>query len=99
MPAPIAPWMSASDALTIWMSSTAMKAPSVEPMTAIQVLSEAVGALGTEAGEVRGDVAADGIEEALEASAVMTAFRYARRREVHGWRPFAHVRPKPSPWC
>ena len=42
MPAPIAPWMSASEALTIWMFSTAMNAPRVEPMTAIQVLSEAV---------------------------------------------------------
>ena len=40
MPAPIAPWMSASEALTIWMLSTAMKAPSVAPNTAIQVLTE-----------------------------------------------------------
>ena len=44
MPAPIAPWMSASEALTIWMLSTAMKAPSVAPMTAIQVLAETAGA-------------------------------------------------------
>src|SRR5690348_13260502 len=29
--------MSASEALTIWMLSTAMNAPSVEPITAIQV--------------------------------------------------------------
>src|SRR3954463_7065422 len=42
MPAPIAPWMSASEALTIWMLSTAMKAPSVAPSTAIQVLAETV---------------------------------------------------------
>src|SRR5882672_1123775 len=42
MPAPIAPWMSASEALTIWMLSTAMKAPSVAPNTAIQVLAETV---------------------------------------------------------
>src|SRR5262245_17024102 len=39
MPAPIAPWMSASEAFTIWMLSTAMNAPSAEPMTAIHVLS------------------------------------------------------------
>ena len=44
MPAPIAPWMSASEALTIWMLSTAMKAPSVAPNTAIQVLAEIAGA-------------------------------------------------------
>src|SRR5882724_102986 len=42
MPAPIAPWMSASEALTIWILSTAMKAPSVAPNTAIQVLAETV---------------------------------------------------------
>ena len=42
MPAPIAPWMSASEALTIWMLSTAMKAPSVAPNTAIQVFAETV---------------------------------------------------------
>src|SRR6478735_6473268 len=46
MPAPIAPWMSASEALTIWMFSTAMKAPSVAPITAIQVLVETAGAAG-----------------------------------------------------
>ena len=44
MPAPIAPWMSASEALTIWMLSTAMKAPSVAPITAIQVFAETAGA-------------------------------------------------------
>src|SRR5262245_32489649 len=43
MPAPIAPWMSASEALTIWMLSTAMKAPSVAPATAIQVLADTAG--------------------------------------------------------
>src|SRR5215469_15327079 len=37
MPAPIAPWMSASEELTIWMLSTAMNAPKVEPITAIQL--------------------------------------------------------------
>src|SRR5258706_573033 len=36
--------MSASDALTIWMLSTAMKAPSVAPPTAIQVFAETAGA-------------------------------------------------------
>src|ERR1700749_4475689 len=40
MPAPIAPCTSASEALTIWMLSTAMKAPSVAPSTAIQVRAE-----------------------------------------------------------
>src|SRR5437764_5179719 len=35
--------MSASDALTIWMLSTAMKAPSVAPITAIQVFVETAG--------------------------------------------------------
>src|SRR5258706_7305060 len=48
MPAPIAPWMSASDALTIWMLSTAMKAPSVEPPTAIHIFN-ALDAAGREA--------------------------------------------------
>src|ERR1700729_1551202 len=48
MPAPIAPWMSASEALTIWMLSTAMKAPSVAPNTASQVfvLTVAAGVAG-----------------------------------------------------
>ena len=32
----MAPWMSGSDALVIWMFSTAMKAPMMEPMTASQ---------------------------------------------------------------
>src|ERR1700722_16144990 len=36
--------MSASDALTIWMLSTAMKAPSVAPNTAIQVRVDTAGA-------------------------------------------------------
>ena len=57
MPAPIAPWMSASEALTIWMFSTAMNAPSVAPITAIQVLVDVlvdiVGAAGAEAGAGR----------------------------------------------
>src|SRR6516164_9189103 len=39
MPAPMAPWISASEALTIWMLRIAMKAPRVEPRTATQVLS------------------------------------------------------------
>src|SRR6516162_4588295 len=46
MPAPIAPWMSASEALTIWMFRTAMKAPSVAPMTAIHILAETAGVAG-----------------------------------------------------
>src|ERR1700759_2544457 len=46
MPAPIAPWMSASEALTIWMFSTAMKAPSVAPTTASQVLAGIEGVAG-----------------------------------------------------
>src|ERR1700675_1141581 len=49
MPAPIAPWMSASDAFTIWMLSTAMKAPSVAPITAIQVFAEIAGVAGVAA--------------------------------------------------
>src|SRR5712691_5374423 len=49
MPAPIAPWISASEALTIWMLSTAMKAPSVAPATAIQVFAETAGAAGAPA--------------------------------------------------
>ena len=53
MPAPIAPWMSASEALTIWMFSTAMNAPSVAPITAIQVLAETAWVAGAEAGEGR----------------------------------------------
>src|SRR5437763_10123217 len=50
MPAPIAPWMSASEALTIWMLRTAMKAPSVAPITAIQVLADTAGVAGAAAG-------------------------------------------------
>src|SRR5215813_6336030 len=38
--------MSASEALTIWMLSTAMKAPSVAPATAIQVLADTAGSAG-----------------------------------------------------
>src|SRR5207253_2108536 len=48
--------MSASDALTIWMLSTAMKAPSVAPITAIQVFAETAG------------VALSGVAAALGAS-------------------------------
>ena len=47
MPAPIAPWMSGSDALVIWMFSTAMKAPMIEPMTASQTLKSARGSSAT----------------------------------------------------
>src|SRR5882757_7495400 len=46
MPAPIAPCTSASEALTIWMLSTAMKAPRLAPITAIQVFTETAGAVG-----------------------------------------------------
>src|SRR6266436_9727184 len=49
MPAPIAPWMSASDALTIWILSTAMKAPSAAPATANQVFADTVGSDGAAA--------------------------------------------------
>jgi len=59
MPAPIAPWISASDALTIWMFSTAMKAPSVAPITAIQVLVDTAGVMvaATEAGILAAEAA------------------------------------------
>ena len=65
MPAPIAPWMSASEALTIWMLSTAMKAPSVAPITAIQVFAEIAGAAWSARGlraiaEVGGGSGVDG---------------------------------------
>src|SRR6202035_2347916 len=40
MPAPIAHWMVVSEAWTIWMLSTAMKAPSVAPNTASQVFAD-----------------------------------------------------------
>src|SRR5262249_60766522 len=50
IPAPIAPWMSASEALTIWIFKTAMKAPSVAPITASQVLAETDGIAGAVAG-------------------------------------------------
>src|SRR6267154_3200121 len=62
MPAPIAPWISASDALTIWMLSTAMKAPSVAPNTAIQVFAETVFT------ETAGAVRAAGLAGARSAS-------------------------------
>ena len=61
MPAPIAPWISASEALTIWMFSTAMKAPSVAPITAIQVLAGIAGAAaGAGIAEVGGGSGIDG---------------------------------------
>jgi hypothetical protein len=44
MPAPIAPWMSASEELTIWMLITARNAPSVAPITASQVVNETASA-------------------------------------------------------
>src|SRR6266436_1447615 len=67
MPAPIAPWMSASEALTICMLRTAMKAPSVAPSTAIQVFTETV------------DEAGAGMTcEAVPAGADEAAFRAGR---------------------
>src|SRR3954471_8180738 len=64
IPAPIAPWMSGSEAFVIWMFRTAMKAPMIEAPTASQVLSEtsSAGATtriagrggGAEAGALRG---------------------------------------------
>src|SRR5438067_1516845 len=42
--------MSASEALTIWMFSTAMKAPRVAPTTAIQVLAETGASVASAAG-------------------------------------------------
>src|SRR6185437_3046808 len=62
MPAPMAPWMSASEALTIWMLSTAMKAPSMAAVTAIQVLSGTESALGTGAKAGAGIVVAGSAE-------------------------------------
>src|SRR6202007_2076707 len=66
MPAPIAPWMSASEALTIWMLSTAMKAPSVAPITASQVLAETTGSVET------GAILAPGIVSRVADIVVMT---------------------------
>src|SRR5579863_1672577 len=53
MPAPIAPWISGSASLVIWMFSTAMNAPSVEPITASQVLSVTGCELGGMARQLR----------------------------------------------
>ncbi len=46
--APSAPWMSFSDALVMWMLSTAMKAPSTPPNTVSQVLAGTLSPTGAE---------------------------------------------------
>jgi len=77
MPAPIAPWISASDALTIWMLSTAMKAPSVAPNTASQVFAVTAVAAGA-AGLVSG---CSGLRAADPASTVV----WSAVMEVSSW--------------
>ena len=54
--APSAPWMSASDALVIWMSRIAVNAPRIAPNTASQsrALAFASGAAGRGAGRGHG---------------------------------------------
>jgi len=102
MPAPIAPWMSASDALTIWMLSTAMKAPSVAPPTAIQVFVDTTGSAGAAA-----CLLAKSAEEAalkVGCSVLMAvSFRLSRHSPgaVPRTRPAAllRVRRSPSTWC
>src|SRR5262245_10879116 len=81
MPAPIAPWMSASEALTIWMLRTAMKAPSVEPMTAIHILSEPAVLAASSAGAREIDGAAAGSRLRALAGAVMAARSMAEMLE------------------
>src|SRR6202790_3242390 len=46
MPAPMPPWMSASEAPTTWMLRMARNAPIVEPITATHVLNDARSAAG-----------------------------------------------------
>jgi hypothetical protein len=49
--------MSASEALTIWMLRTAMKAPSVEPTTAVHMRSGLMAGRTTVTFEAPGDAA------------------------------------------
>src|SRR5215470_9624086 len=73
MPAPIAPWMSASEALTIWMLRTAMKAPSVEPMTATHIRNAPAVSTDRSADEGAMDGGTVGLSFGAIARAVMTA--------------------------
>ena len=79
MPAPIAPWMSASEALTIWMLSTAMKAPSVAPITAIQVFAEIAGVAGVRGGVRCAEVGGTAFEGGLEARSWRSPLAWQRR--------------------
>src|SRR5579862_1948869 len=88
-PAPMAPWISASEALTIWMLSTAMKAPSVAPNTAIQVFKDTAcggtaGAAGFGAGLTRdrSPLRFDGVGSIVVWSAVM-AVPFCDRGRMH----------------
>jgi hypothetical protein len=83
MPAPIAPWMSASEALTIWMLSTAMKAPSVAPITATQVLMETVGAAGA-LGCAAVETGPDGTAVKAGWSVVMRRLLFLEREDALG---------------
>src|ERR1700747_557204 len=80
IPAPIAPWMSASEALTIWMFSTAMNAPGVAPLTAIRVFAETAGVAGA-AGA--GMLAAEAAVR-VGCSALMEASSRLRRQDALG---------------
>src|SRR5215468_4632174 len=68
--------MSASDALTIWILSTAMKAPSVAPATASQVFAETVEAaeVGAAGRAMPAEFETDGAAVRAGWSAVMGVF-------------------------
>src|SRR5579883_630594 len=86
MPAPIPPWMSASEALTIWMLRTAMKAPSVAPITASQVFAETAAA--TAAAE--GGCSLVGMESTVICRVVMIVS--SQTRAMHSQRSAARLR-------
>src|ERR1700722_1503349 len=85
MPAPIPPWMSASAALTIWMLSTAMKAPSVAPNTASQVFADTAEAVLSRAWMVCGrpPPLLPGATSMLVGSAVMGCLLLAGGGRMH----------------
>src|SRR5690348_15324864 len=79
--------MSASEALTIWMLSTAMKAPSVAPITASQVLAETAGAAGAAEG---GRCSLAGMASTIVCSVVMVVS--SQTRGMHPQRSAARLR-------
>src|ERR1700761_6327167 len=99
MPAPIAPWISASEALTIWMLSTAMKAPSVAPSTAIQVRAETAGVAGAVAARGAGRVESVDWSVAMMASFSSVVGDDPQAALARGHHGRLGVRPLARPTC